>query len=432
MLSSATTPPDTVLILLTASDTHPMGSAPAASAAPGAEPLVARPVPFASIPRSAWDRLFALSTASTPFSRWTFHRAWWDAYGSTAHEQYLVCVRSDSATEPSVNGTPPRSSQEHPPQADEIRAIVPLMHRHVVEPEDAATATVLRRRATRMGRQVRPDAKAVFFGASYHADYAAVLCAPEDVEAVARAAVAAFARPPDPGHGDREWDIVDLRRLRAEDPMLDALEAAFREVTDACAWDVCREQEDVCPVAVLPGDDWDGYLATLEKKARHEIRRKMRRAEGAGELRFRLVDPDPAAVDSFIELHQARWGDQGLFRPSEGGARSRRFLHRLAELEAAEGPGRQLELGQLEVSGRTVFATVGFDDGETCYFYNAGLDPEARDISPGVTGTAAYIRDRLEAGRRRFDFLRGDEPYKYEWGARDEPIHRLLVQREDR
>ena len=46
-----------------------------------------------------------------------------------------------------------------------------------------------------------------------------------------------------------------------------------------------------------------------------------------------------------------------------------------------------------------------------------------------MTGAAAYLRDRLAAGRRRFDFLRGNEPYKYEWGAVDEPIHRLLVQR---
>ena len=27
------------------------------------------------------------------------------------------------------------------------------------------------------------------------------------------------------------------------------------------------------------------------------------------------------------------------------------------------------------------------------------------------------------------DFLRGDEPYKYEWGAVDEPIQRLLLRR---
>ena len=31
---------------------------------------------------------------------------------------------------------------------------------------------------------------------------------------------------------------------------------------------------------------------------------------------------------------------------------------------------------------------------------------------------------------RAFDFLRGNEPYKYEWGSVDEPIQRLLVRRD--
>jgi CelD/BcsL family acetyltransferase involved in cellulose biosynthesis len=46
-----------------------------------------------------------------------------------------------------------------------------------------------------------------------------------------------------------------------------------------------------------------------------------------------------------------------------------------------------------------------------------------------VTGAALYIENRIDAGRRRFDFLRGQERYKYEWGAVDEPIFRLLVTR---
>ena len=146
-------------------------------------------------------------------------------------------------------------------------------------------------------------------------------------------------------------------------------------------------------------------------------------------IRFERSDLGPKAVDRFIELHQARWGDEGLFPRTEGGDRSRLFLHRLAELEAQEGDRAQLQIGAVSVGDRVIFATVGFDDGETCYFYNAGMDPDARDLSPGVTGTAAYVRDRLEAGRRHFDFLRGAETYKYEWGAKDQPIYRVLVQR---
>ncbi|HET7677505.1 MAG TPA: GNAT family N-acetyltransferase, partial [Candidatus Limnocylindrales bacterium] len=171
------------------------------------------------------------------------------------------------------------------------------------------------------------------------------------------------------------------------------------------------------------------YLQTLDKHDRHEIRRKLRRAAAQGRLEFRLVEPTPEAIDAFIELHQARWGEQGLFPPTEGGRRSRRFITRLAELELAEEDRRQLQLGHLLSDDRVIFAALGFDDGTTTYFYNAGMNPQARSLSPGVAGAAFYLRDRIAAGRRRFDFLRGDEPYKYEWGAVDEPVFRLLVRR---
>lgn len=391
---------------------------PMTAAEPSIAPLAAleaRPTPFADIPRAAWDRLLAATPAATPFSRWTVHRAWWDAYGSTAHEQYLLCISAGSGV------------SEAPDPAD-IRGIVPLMHRHAVEPGDAASATMLRR-ARAEGTRIPPDAKVVFMGASYHIDYATILADPKDLPAVAGAVVRSCAAPPDPEHGATPWDVIDLRRLRDVDPALPALEHAFREVAQSGGWEVRREVEDVCPVATLGGSDWDDYLSALGKKARHEIRRKLRRAESVGDLTFTALEPTPDVVDSFIDLHQQRWGADGLFPDTEGGRRSRRFLRRLAELELAEGDGRQLQMGRVTVGDRVIFATVGFDDGVTCYFYNAGMDPEARELSPGVAGTAAYLRDRLAAGRQRFDFLRGDEPYKYEWGAVDEPIHRMLVTR---
>jgi CelD/BcsL family acetyltransferase involved in cellulose biosynthesis len=372
--------------------------------------LLAQPVDFEDVPRATWDALAAETVAVTPFSRWTFHRAWWDAYGSTAHPQYLACVEPGSSD-------PTR-----------IRAIVPLMHRHVVEPGDASSATILRG-PSQGGTRIRPDAKAVYMAASYHADYASVLAAEADLPDAAAATAEALAGPPDIRHGSLPWDAVDLRRLRAADPARHDLEAAFRQRAATHGWEVHAEVEDVCPVITLRTRDWDEYLAMLGKKERHEIRRKLRRAEAAGTLTFQQRELSPEAVDEFIDLHQARWGERGLFPDNEGGARSRRFIHRLAELEREQGNEAQLQLGFVYVGDRLIFAGVAFDDGETCYFYNAGMDPEARELSPGVTGTACYLRDRLAAGRRRFDFMRGSEPYKYEWGAVDETVHRLLVTR---
>ena len=121
--------------------------------------------------------------------------------------------------------------------------------------------------------------------------------------------------------------------------------------------------------------------------------------------------------------------DPGLFPDTEDGERSRRFIRRLTELEAEAGAGARLLLTEVAVGDRVIASTVAFDDGVTCYFYNAGLDPSARELSPGVVATAMLIRDRLAAGRQRFDFLRGDERYKYEWGAVDEVIERIVVRK---
>jgi CelD/BcsL family acetyltransferase involved in cellulose biosynthesis len=59
------------------------------------------------------------------------------------------------------------------------------------------------------------------------------------------------------------------------------------------------------------------------------------------------------------------------------------------------------------------------------------VDPDARDLSPGVLMVHGLIERALAAGISRIDFMRGNESYKYEWGAVDEPIQRLLVRRRD-
>jgi Protein involved in cellulose biosynthesis (CelD) len=364
---------------------------------------------IADIPQETWDGLAARTPWATPFSGWAFQRAWWDAYGENAHEETLVLVSADA---------PPDSV------ADPV-AIVPLMHRHEVEPEDALTHTTMRHGADVELTPVPPTATAVFFGASYHADYATILAAPADLPAVAEALAAYLAEL-----GDRRpWDVVDLRRLRCGDPAADALAAAFGAREIAEGWTLNVEREDVCPVVTLPADtDVEGYLSTLGKKERHEIRRKVRRAEAAGEVR--LDDsPDPVAdLETFIDLHQKRWGTDGLFPDTPGGAQSRVLFRRLFELHGADGP---LRLTLLSVGARRIAAGIHFETADGYLYYNAGVDPDARDLSPGVLMVHAYVARALAAGKQRLDFLRGDEPYKYEWGAADEPIQRLLVRRRD-
>jgi CelD/BcsL family acetyltransferase involved in cellulose biosynthesis len=363
---------------------------------------------FDAVDPAAWDALAAANPWATPFSRWAFHRAWWDGYGANAHEETLVLVDADAP-------------DDAPPAA-----IVPLMHRHEVEPSDVELHTTMRHGEGPELTPVPPDAKAVFFGASYHADYATLLAAPADLPAAAVALAAYCGTVGDPEH-PRQWDAVDLRRLRCGDPAADALAAAFGAREMAQGWTLNVEREEVCPVAELPvGGTMDDYFATLGKKERHEIRRKVRRAEGDGDLRLDDSTDPLADLPDFIELHQKRWGANGLFPDTEGGRHSRVFFERLFELFGVDGP---LRLAFLTMDGRRIAAGVSFETPDALLYYNAGVDPEWRDLSPGVVMVERYVRRAMERGIARMDFLRGNEPYKYEWGAVDRPIQRLLVRR---
>ncbi len=378
---------------------------------PAAAPVIARRQAFGSIPAATWDALADRNPWTTPFSSWAFHQAWWDAYGANAHDQTMVVVD-------------PAAGQDAGPIG-----IVPLMHRHEVEPTDEVDHTTLRHGSGIELTHVAPTAKAIFFGASYHADYATILAAPADLERVATALAATLAAAPAPDDDHpAPWDVVDLRRLRCGDPSADALATAFGRLESTQGWTLNVEREDVCPVATIPDGvtDLDGFLAHLGKKDRHEIRRKIRRAEAVGEVALMPSLDQLGDLDAFIDLHQRRWGDAGLFPPTPGGDASRLFIRRLFEGFGQDGPVR---LCFLTVGGRRVAAGITFEHGDTVSYYNAGVDPDARDLSPGVVMVAKYVERTIATGRRRIDFLRGDESYKYEWGAVDEPIQRLLVRR---
>ena len=145
-------------------------------------------------------------------------------------------------------------------------------------------------------------------------------------------------------------------------------------------------------------------------------------------MRIRLEEStDPIAdLETFITLHQKRWGADGLFPSTQGGEQSRVFFRRLFELFGADGP---LGLTLLSVGDRIIASGMHFETADTILYFNAGIDPDARELSPGVLMVHAYVARAIAEGTRRLDFLRGDEPYKYDWGAVDEPIQRLLVRR---
>jgi CelD/BcsL family acetyltransferase involved in cellulose biosynthesis len=83
----------------------------------------------------------------------------------------------------------------------------------------------------------------------------------------------------------------------------------------------------------------------------------------------------------------------------------------------------------LRVNSKPAAAVLCFDAGSYLYLYNSGYDPEFSGLSVGLVSKALCLQWAIEQGMTGLDFLRGDEPYKYDLGAQDQKIYRLTLRR---
>lgn len=216
-----------------------------------------------------------------------------------------------------------------------------------------------------------------------------------------------------------DWHTVELEGVEQDSPILQFLPALARE-HGLLAETAPEEVSPRIPVAPT----WDDYLARLGKKDRHELRRKFRRLEAAGELRFYNAEGDQLDDDvaSFLELMRSSRQEKAAFMTAE----KARFFHSLAQSMRSEGI---LKLFFLELDGLRVAASFCFDFQDTYYLYNSGYDTNYAGLSVGLLLKASCLREAIGAGKDRFDLLRGAENYKYHLGAVDHWLYRVTIRR---
>lgn len=196
------------------------------------------------------------------------------------------------------------------------------------------------------------------------------------------------------------------------DIALDSLPGEAAEVV-AGAIDVAPERHQTAAVLELPAtfDDW---LSAIGKKERHEVRRKRRRCEselGTLDLRRRS---DGAAFSAFFAMHRSAPGSKGTFMDAA-----------MESLFAALAERAGFVLDVLHAEGRPVAAVFGWEDGDAYYLYNSAYDSAAAGASPGNVLLSMLVEREIGRGARIFDFLKGDETYKFRLGAEARPLYRF-------
>jgi CelD/BcsL family acetyltransferase involved in cellulose biosynthesis len=315
-----------------------------------------------------WNTLLARSTAEYPFLRCEFLRAWWDHLGGgewPSGELQIAVWKENGA----------------------ILGIAPLFC------------------SRRDG-----DPRLLLIGSAEISDYLDVMAVPDQLPKFCANLLDALAALP-----AQEFGTLDLFNLQADSPTI----PIFERETARRGWALERAPLQVCPVIDLP-PSWEEYLSALDKKSRHEIRRKLRRAEG-GEEKLELKIHGASGMGEFFRLMACDEHKASFLTPAMR-----------AQFQAIAGAAEQagmLELAFLEIGGEKAAAYMTFAFRNRIWVYNSGMDPHYAAASPGWVLLAMLIRRAIESGCRAFDFMRGDEPYKFQWGGKGEPILRLTVRR---
>jgi CelD/BcsL family acetyltransferase involved in cellulose biosynthesis len=89
-----------------------------------------------------------------------------------------------------------------------------------------------------------------------------------------------------------------------------------------------------------------------------------------------------------------------------------------------------LEINFLNVGDQRAAAMWNFVYRDRMMLYNSGLNPlDYSGVSAGIVLLTFSIEDAARRGYRLFDFLQGDEEYKYRMGASPTAVHRLTIWR---
>ena len=323
-----------------------------------------------------WNRLSDTAGSPNVFTTFDWFRAWNQHFAGKDHggrrQPQVLVLKRDGA----------------------VAGISPLIHR----------------RASRFGLVLR---KVEFLEGP--ADYSDLVLG-DDPPSQAEAVVDYLARTQD------EWDLVDLRDLRAAGNSTGLIESALSRTNLLCR--ILPEAR--CPYVTIDAD-WSGMVSKLSRANRRTLRNQQYRLERmrAEGLRVRIIEnpqDEPGLLEKLVAVESQKRIGGKLMPP---------FLARYPEvfqsLFHTLGPRGWIYVALMELGDRPLAWQLGFRCGRVLWDFSTAYDHSFARLSPGTMLVPAILDYGFSHGYQEYDFLRGEEPYKMTWSTGCHETFRLLA-----
>jgi CelD/BcsL family acetyltransferase involved in cellulose biosynthesis len=202
------------------------------------------------------------------------------------------------------------------------------------------------------------------------------------------------------------WDFIYLIDL--PESAIDLSNLAIASKAAALKFKV--ETGKICPYLPLP-NSIDVFNSQISKNLRQNLRKYMRKLKADYQkVEFKKYNEFDAMM-IFFKLHQKRWESKkmhGVF----GLQKIRDFYIDVASAYAQNG---WLALYFLTANDEPIAANYSVIYDQRLYFCLGGLDPDYIKYSVGNLLHQKAIELCIANGIKEYDFLKGDEEYKFRW-----------------
>jgi CelD/BcsL family acetyltransferase involved in cellulose biosynthesis len=325
--------------------------------------------------REEWKRLFAAS-ACAPFLSWEWLSVWYKWFGAGRKPFVLKAFRENR-----------------------LVGLLPLCLQ-----EKKVLGMRLRRLA--------------FIGeAQGGADYLDLIAAPEDRAEILKA-IFDFLKK------ENSFDLIALENV-SDDSAIAGFLPDFNRPQTKPHFRQSAQKTAVCPQIDLAGG-WETVLQNSRRAS--NFKRRLKQLEKMPDFEFRSVTSPAEAAEAFerfYRLHENRWSKNGGSELS-GHPRLVSFQR---DAVAALAEAGLLRFDELWVAGECRASVYGLEDGRNFYYYNSGYDLEWSNFSVGLVLIGLSVKNAIGRGCETYDFLRGDETYKFDWATRQAELITLNFSR---
>ncbi|WP_170328535.1 GNAT family N-acetyltransferase [Ruegeria arenilitoris] len=260
----------------------------------------------------------------------------------------------------------------------------------------------------------------IYLTGNYVSDYNGLICRPESEET----AIPALAQKLQ----EMNWRRLRLLNLPTSYKRLNLFLRAFSgeilELKHLKMVEPDGVNNGVCPYTMLPGD-WGEFLSQrVSKNTRQKIRRFLRQVEASDAYRFTHTTSETfdRDIETLIRLWTDKWGERK-------GDRLNAILKTQRRMLRTAWATNTLFMPMLWHEDRPICVfSILVDQKSMAYnFYIGARDTAFKGPPPGLVLHSYAIRHAISQGFKKYDFLRGDEPYKYSFGSKDAKIRSLLL-----